>query len=318
MDKMIPDFGFKDLFKEFEVNGETWRAFINADLKLSYLNELDAIKKTLPTKTSKDIKAEVKELNKEIRSIAKNQKTSLEHNLIIQRRWSVADWQVHFMEKPLPFAFAQGLIWGIYKDDILQDIFAVNQDQTLENVELDEIELPENGIVGMVHPVELSEDQLNGWKKYLEENKITQPFEQIHRKVILVLPTEGRNTIIGDYKGKEVSDYRFRSVMGKRGWKRGSVVDSGMIANFKKSYESLGIEVFVEVDEMYIYLGEYSENINLKEVYFVKLGSVATGSYVYDSYKNDEDGRLFALKDLPTIVYSETMYDFDVLLNHIS
>ncbi len=87
-----------------------------------------------------------------------------------------------------------------------------------------------------------------------------------------------------------------------------------MVENYKKTYAEFGIDVFIGVGDMGVYAGDYSENIHLKTIYFVKANSVKTGSYVYDTYKNDEDERLFKLKDLPALVYSETMYDIAVLL----
>ena len=314
MDRMVPDFGFVDLFKEVDVVGEKWKGFINPDLKLNYLNEDGDIKKKLPTKTDKAVKDEIKELNKFIRSIAKIQKQSLEFNLISQRRWKADDWKKHFMGKALTFAFAQSLIWGIYKKGKLVDTFGVNQDQTLENADYDEITLPKGTEIGMVHPLELTEDLIAKWKTYLADNAITQCFEQLDRMVFVPEGKSKLKTIIERYKDKKVSDYRFRSLMGKRGWKRGSVVDGGMISNYKKSFNTFGIEVFVELEEMYVYLGEYSEEIELREVYFVGAGSVQTGSYVYDSYRDENDSRLFSPKDLPPIVYSETIYDFHLLL----
>ncbi len=318
MDKMIPDFGFDNLFKTYEINGEKWRAFINGDLKLSYINELDEIKKTLPSKTPKEIKDEIKVLNKEIRTIAKNQKLGLEQNFIAQRRWKTPDWQAHFMEKPLMFAFAQTLIWGIYQEGKLTEIFGVSEDQTLENADFDEVELPDDGTIGMVHPLELNEEQKITWTEYLQDNETKPPFEQINRPVYHPTKAELLETVLRNFAKTSVSDYRFRSLMEKRGWKRGSVVDGGMIDNYLKSYDSAGIEVFVHLDEMYVYLGEYSENIEIQEFYFVKSGSVKTGSYVYDTYKTSRDERLIKIQDLPPVVYSETMYDFNSLLEGVT
>ncbi len=313
MDKMVPDFGFVNLFKEVDVAGEKWRAFINQDFKISYLDENDKIKKSLPKGTDAGLKTEMKNLTKEIREITKNQKVSLEFNLISQRRWDVAAWKKHFMGKPLTFAFAQTLVWGMYEDDKLIQTFGVNQDQTLEDVDYEEVSLTDNAQIGMIHPLELSDELLEQWQTYFADNKLTQGFEQLERKVFYPDHKTKHLTVI-DYKGKEVSDYRFRSLMGnKRGWKRGSVVDSGMVANYKKSYDSFDIDVFITLGEMYIYLGDYSEEINVKDLFFVKKGSVETGSYVYDTYRNEDDSRLIRVKDLPPIVYSETMYDFDLL-----
>ncbi len=314
MDKMIPDFGFTNLFKHFEVNGAKWRAYLAPTLKMVYLNEKDEAKKSIPTKTDKAIKDEFKALNKDIRSIARRQKQTLEYYLVTQRRWTPENWQAHFMKKPITFAFAQSLIWGIYKKDKLSDTFAVNQDQALENIDLDEITLPKNTSIGLVHPLELSEAQIKQWTQNLRDSQLEQAFPQLERKVFKPNRKDLNLKVLDIYKGTMVSDYYFRKIMREQGWSRGSVIDSGMVFNFSKTFENLGIEVFVEVDEMYIHAGEYSEEITLEKIYFAKANTINKGSYVYDTCRGKEDERVFQIKELPAIVYSEILYDFDQLL----
>jgi len=313
-DKMIPDFGFENLFKTLEVDGKEYRVFINADLKLAYLDELDNIKKSLPSKASKELKEEIKILNKEIRTIAKQQKLSLEHNFICERKWEVADWQKHFMTKPLMFALAQSLIWGIYEKGMLKSIFGLNEDQTLEDAKLEEITLPKNTQIGMVHPIELDQEQLTVWQDYIKENKLNQPFDQMSRPIYLPDEVHRFKTILFNFEGKTAKAGSFKSVMEKRGWRRGSVQDGGGVYAYRKAFEVSGIEVFIALEGMGVQIWDYSEPVTLKELFFTKINSIEVGSYVYDTYKGEDDERLFLIKDLPLVVYSETINDLNLLI----
>ncbi len=307
MDHMIPDFGFKDLFKEFDVEGEKWQAFIGANLKMAYMNEEGKIKKTMPKKASKEFKAEIKAINADIRSIAKQQKQSLEYNLITQRRWDKEAWIKHFMKKPLTFALAQSLIWGTYEDGKLTHVFGINQDQTLEDSEFDEVDLPDNSQIGMVHPIELTKEQIEAWKEYLAENEITQVFEQMDRKVFRPKEKELEEISIAQFDGKNVGDSIFRRMFYKRGWRKGSMGDGGMIDSYKKSYDAISLNVEVYLDEMYIYEGEYSSHIDLGHIYF---------SQKLPDPKNPEllVYQRLKIKQVPQTIYSEIRYDFDLLI----
>jgi hypothetical protein len=52
-----------------------------------------------------------------------------------------------------------------------------------------------------------------------------------------------------------------------------------------------------------------STEISLGNVFFVRAGSVKTGSYTYDEPRDENDGRLLRFGDVPPIVYSEVLGD---------
>ena len=78
MDETIPDFGFTGLFYEFEAGGEQYRAFIDTNFQLVFLNENNRLFKSPPKTTSDDLKTEFKEIAKEIRDIVKSQSNRME------------------------------------------------------------------------------------------------------------------------------------------------------------------------------------------------------------------------------------------------
>lgn len=308
-DSIIPDFGFDGLFKEFEVDGETYRAFIDNDFKLAYLNEDNKVLKSLPRATTNELKEEFKEIGKEIKDIVKSQSSRLEQYLVIQRKWNTEKWQAFFMGNPVMFAYAVRLIWGIYDaDNQLIDTFRCQEDQTLINAEGDELELPEDTQIGMVHPISLTAEQITYWTENLYEDDIQPIFPQLTRPVIVLNEKDKNFKISREFQGVQYGGYGFISKMEKIGWNRGSVVDGGWISSYFKDFSDLGFTAII-TQQGELCVGYYDGNAELNELMFVRKKAVQFGSYVYDEPSNENDERLMAFGEVPAIIYSEVMAD---------
>jgi hypothetical protein len=308
-DSIIPDFGFDGLFKEFEVNGETYRAFIDNDFKLAYLNEDNKVLKSLPKATTNELKEEFKEIGKEIKDIVKSQSSRLEQYLVIQRKWNTEKWQAFFMGNPVMFAYAVRLIWGTYDaDNQLIDTFRCQEDQTLINAEGDEIELPEDAQIGMVHPISLTAEQITYWTENLYDDDIQPIFPQLTRPVITLNDKDKNLKISREFQGVQYGGYGFISKMEKIGWNRGSVVDGGWISSYFKDFSDLGFTAII-TQQGELCVGYYDGNAELNELMFVRKKAVQFGSYIYDEPSNENDERLMAFGEVPAIIYSEVMAD---------
>lgn len=308
-DSIIPDFGFDGLFKEFEVNGDTYRAYIDNDFKLAYLNEDNKVLKSLPKATTNELKEEFKEIGKEIKDIVKSQSSRLEQYLVIQRKWNTEKWQAFFMGNPIMFAYAVRLIWGVYDaDNQLIDTFRCQEDQTLINLEGDEIELPEDAQIGMVHPISLTAEQITYWTESLYDDDIQPIFPQLTRPVIMLNDKDKNLKISKEFQGVQYGGYGFISKMEKTGWNRGSVVDGGWISSYFKDFSDLGFTAII-TQQGELCVGYYDGNAELSELMFVRKKAVQFGSYIYDEPSNENDERLMPFGEVPAIIYSEVMAD---------
>ncbi|MES2733261.1 MAG: DUF4132 domain-containing protein [Bacteroidota bacterium] len=307
-DSIIPDFGFVGLFREFEVNNEPFRAFIDNDFKLGYLNEDGKVFKSLPKNTDKLLVEEFKEIGKEVRDIVKSQSNRLEQYLVTQRKWSSDKWQAFFMGNPIMFAYAVRLIWGAFdQQGQLQFVFRCLEDQTLVNQEEEEIELPSELSIGMVHPLSITEEEVNFWKQHLEDSGIEPIFPQLNRPTVILSPSNQAITMSNEFKNIKVGGYHFVSQMEKLGWFRGSVVDGGSISSYYKKFPDVDLSVFLNIEG--IGVGYYDEDAELQELYAVKTGSIKIGSYTYDEPSKTTDERLIPFGDIPAVIYSEIMSD---------
>lgn len=312
-DTIIPNFDFDGIFRMFEVGDDSYRAFINTDFKLTFLNEDNKLLKSPPKGISQELATEFKEIGKEIKDIVKSQSGRLEQYLVIQRKWTVDKWQSLFMENPIMFAYAIRFVWGIFNDkNELIDTFMCQQDQTLINEEGDEFELEEGLQCGIVHPISLSEVQVEYWTNVLSDADLDPIFPQLQRKVVLLEGAEGNLKISHQFDGTQIVGYSYVGTLEKLGWHRGSVVDGGGIASYFKDFAELGITAITTQQGM-IGVGYLEDNAEIGGIMFVKKGGVRFGSYLYDEPQNENDERLIVFKDVPTIVYSEVMADMEAL-----
>ena len=75
-----------------------------------------------------------------------------------------------------------------------------------------------------------------------------------------------------------------------------------------QSFFRAAVEAFIGTANLGVTSFDGGE-VTLEELFFVKAGSVVTGSYTYDEPRDDADPRLIKLGDVPAIVYSETIAD---------
>jgi hypothetical protein len=311
-DSIIPDFGFEGLFRVFEVEGETYRAYINNDFKLAFLDEDNKTLKALPKATSTELKEEFKDIAKEIRDIVKSQSSRLEQYLVIQRKWTVAKWDAFFRNNPIMFTYAIRAIWGIFDEkQNLTTTFQCLEDQTLVNMEGDEVDLGENTegpSIGMVHPMMLNETQINHWKEALMDADIQPIFPQLDRPTIFLKETDKHLKLSIEFNNVQYGGYSFVGKMEKLGWSRGSVVDGGGISSYYKDFSELGVTAII-MQVGILSVGYYDENAELGNLMFVKNKTVSFGSYNYDEPEKSDDARLISFGEVPPIVYSEVMAD---------
>ncbi len=201
------------------------------------------------------------------------------------------------------------LIWGVYDDDgKLHATFRPLEDRTATQASDEPFTLPATGRIGIIHPLELTEDQRKTWQTHLADYEITPPFPQLERPVVQLAPEHAGKKCLADHAGTSINGMTFKGRADRLGWTRGSVCDGGGITTYTKSFPAAGVDVFLGLDGMYIGI-DMSTEIKLEEAFFVRSGSVKTGSYTYDEPGDETDPRVLPFGEVPSIVYSEVLGD---------
>ena len=240
------------------------------------------------------------------------------------------------MKNPVMHQFAMGLIWGIYEDRKLVSTFRYMEDGSFNTEDEEEFELPEGGrnqedggqptgrdrYIGLVHPIELSEDSLKTWKEQLEDYEITQPVEQLNRPVYYRTKEEEEQKSLERFGGCIVNDLSLGGKLMSMGWYRGSVQDAGgFYSHYREDKElALGVELHFSGS----FVGGENEDVTVYEARFYNAGGtvlagnggvlagsvrdsnvpagIRRGSYVYDEA---DDSNSYFLKDVPERYFSE-------------
>ncbi|HEV3119536.1 MAG TPA: DUF4132 domain-containing protein [Gemmataceae bacterium] len=310
-DRVVPWLGFEPGKPRLVEAGKSKiEARIGLDFKLKY-HDLEKKKSVsaLPKAAPKVVLAEFKELGAHLREIAKAQTMRLENLMVRQHHWPAPRWRDLFLRHPLLFPFAVRHVWGLYGEDGgLMTTFRALEDGSLTNASDEAVAVPGEGSIGVVHPLELGDEARKAWLTHLADYEIEPAFPQLERPVVHLAADQKATKSLHDYKGTSLNAMTFKGRAERLGWMRGSVVDAGGVLSYWKSFPTAGVDAFLGLEDMYVGIDMYSD-IKLQEAYFVRTGSVKTGSYTYDEPGKDDDARLLSFGQVPPIVYSEVMGD---------
>lgn len=285
---------------------------VGVDGKLCFRDGAKSVA-SLPSGVSKEVKDEVKGLSARLRETIKAQVLRHARMLVQQRRWDAKAWCELYGKHPVLRPFAVRLIWGHYgKDAELERTFRILDDGSLTDAQDSSLEQPKAGKIGLVHPLELNEEQRTAWRAHLADHEIEPPVPQFDRPVVRVKDSERNLRRIRLAAGAQLNGMTFKGRAERLGWRRGSVVDAGGISSYAKSFPSAGIDVIVGIDGMYMGMG-MEDAVTLNDGWFVRQGSVAMGSYVYDEPSSDNDPRVIPFGEVPALVFSETMAELGLI-----
>jgi hypothetical protein len=298
-DRIIPTFDFDGIFKEFELEGVTYRAFVDKDFTLCFYDENNKMRKSFPKNITKELKTEFTEINKEIKNVVKSQTGRLESFLMENRKWSVEDWQTYFLNHPIMIVYATHLLWIVYDaDGKVKSSILCQEDGSIVNINDEEITLAETDTVGLYHPIFVNETENTNWNTKLYDKNFTTIFPQTNRTIFTPLEDELEKNVSERYNNKEIpkgADYT-KSFMEKAGWLK--ISGDGGSAEFSKKFESIGLTISPYIEGPSSWYQEGKEKAIIHQIYF----------------QGKNYSEKFLIKDVPPVIYSEIMAGFETLI----
>ncbi|MBN2693976.1 DUF4132 domain-containing protein [bacterium] len=247
LDKIIPDFGFSPNGKKLLSYGtRVFELTITPDLDLSITDESGKIIKSLPKPNSndnaelaKESAEDLKEIKKGVKEQVKLQLERLEKGFTVNRSWRIDLWRELFVNNPIMKKFAMALIWGVFEDVQLTkkiDSFRYLEDGTFSNQHEDTISLPSKGFISLLHPIEMSKEEIERWNEQFKDYEINQPFPQLNRPIFYIDETKKDDMFLRDFEGHMIKRTLLRSRLTAKGWTTGVVEDAGAFYSYEKSY----------------------------------------------------------------------------------
>jgi hypothetical protein len=302
-DLVIPNLGF-DPNKELKLDygSRTFTATLKKDLTIQLLNPDGKMIKTLPKPSKSDdeeiAKASKKHLSavkKQLKTIVAAQKARLERSIFIERRWDMETFEKVFVKNPIMNMFAVNLIWGKYdSQNKLVRSFRYMDDGTFADADYEEIELQLGEEFGLVHPMDLREEELEMWKENLEDNEITQPITQLEIEIVEIDQDKMNNTLYDAFNGTKIPAISLVSKLEKQGWYKTSIVDGGGYEGLYIEFEEL--EYGAQIDAEYLYIGMGDESVTVRDLKFYKNGTIERGSYMYADVNASNAAKLWEVE----------------------
>ena len=318
-DRIVPDLGFdRNLCRVFDYGKRQFNVYLKPSLEMEVFSGDKQIK-TLPKPGTTDDKEiaeaafnEFKEVKKQLKNVVAAQRSRLEYVLMCDRKWTSENWEKLFVGNAVMHCFAVGLIWGIYENGSLKDTFRYMDDGSFTTADGDEFTLPNDAQIGLVHPLELTEDQISVWKEQLSDYELTQPFDQLGRMVFRPEDKELSCNSLTRFEDTTVNSVAMINKMTKNGWYKGDAEDAGYFYYFYRedvksrtlnadgstTYEGWG-SLLVHSGASTVIYDFDGEEVTLKEVVFFKAGRIP-------NYCGNHDGWV-KISDVDPRYFSETM-----------
>ena len=318
-DRIVPDLGFdRNLCRVFDYGKRQFNVYLKPSLEMEVFSGDKQIK-TLPKPGTTDDKEiaeaafnEFKEVKKQLKNVVATQRSRLEYVLMCDRKWTSENWEKLFVGNAVMHCFAVGLIWGIYENGSLKDTFRYMDDGSFTTADGDEFTLPNDAQIGLVHPLELTEEQIAVWKEQLSDYELTQPFDQLGRMVFRPEDKELPCNSLTRFEDTTVNSVAMINKMTKNGWYKGDAEDAGYFYYFyredvkSRTLNADGSTIYEGWGSLLVHSGASTviydfdgEEVTLKEVVFFKTGRIP-------NYCGDHDGWV-KISDVDPRYFSETM-----------
>lgn len=310
-DRIVPDLGFdENMERHFDYGTRSFTVRISPALEIEVTDENGKVRKALPAVAKSDDQekaaqalADYKELKKQMKATVKNQALRLELALSIDRKWTVEGFEKLFVKNPIMHQFAISLIWGYYEEDKLIQTFRYMEDGTFNTVDEEEYELVGSGKVGLMHPIEMTKDEIDKWKEQLSDYEITQSIEQLDRPVYAVAEEEKGKKHLERFGGMIINGLSLSGKLVGLGWSKGMPMDAGIFEDFYRKDPDAGMSVELRFSGSYI--GDENDEVTVYDASFYKLDDMDSRGYRYDM---KTDNKAMDLDKLPSRYFSEVVY----------
>jgi hypothetical protein len=314
-DRSTPRLGFgADRTRVFDYGPRQFTVRLGTDLALHLYDGFQQRITALPKPDKHDdldravaAQAAWKRLKIQVRQEVKQQTGRLEQALVSQRAWEIGRWQELFLGHPLLRGFAVRLVWLIGAMGTTQCLFRPLEDGTLTTADDERVDLPPEGWVRLAHPIELDVRGLHAWQEHLADYEIIQPFAQISRSIVRLLPEERDAIFWETYRGYLVNGDALRRRYLKAGWERGEVGGNGSYEVVYRSFPAAGVTAVLETSGVSVGYRQEGKTV-LKRMAFVRSDHDRNGSYSsYDLRANER--YVLKLSMVPPAIFSDAAAD---------
>jgi hypothetical protein len=317
-DRIVPDCDLDERgSREFDFGPRQFRFVLGPEMKPMLKDADGKVKTDLPKPGAKDDAAKANEavnawklMKKQIKEVATIQAQRLEQAMVTGRRWPVADFETLLVKHPLMTNLVRLLLWGGYdnKGQIVAT-FRVTEDQTYADARDKECAIKGIDMVGIVHPLHLSEDQKSAWGEIFSDYEMVPPFPQLGRLIFSFDQSELKSNEITRFSKVKIPAATLIFGLEKLGWTRGSAMDNGQVNGHSKYFPSADLTAVVIMEEGFtVGYREGWTDQTISDIYFVPGQYQVTWGRGWGKQET-----VIPLKTLDPVIASEILKDLSEL-----
>jgi hypothetical protein len=225
------------------------------------------------------------------------ERTRLEALLAEDRRWTHAGWGRRYLCHPLTSALATRLLWQCEVAGTWRTGLPVDSAGRMADVDRVPIPTYAGMRIRLWHPLQVDPAELERVRQLLPEDRFPQPFPQVFRRVYVATPAEGVRSLLSDrLAGYLLPWHEGVNWLHARGW-RSIGSNHSRIARFDRYLESVGVRA-----ELFLIA---ARNVS---------GDLCTPTVRFRRWEANRRWRYVGLLDVPSLVFSEVLYDLGLLV----
>jgi hypothetical protein len=253
-----------------------------------------------------DVPPQVSEMLAEIKTTVSAVRTRLEALFAERRQWHADDFADCYLRHPLCCWLATRLAWTFTPTDGGPTIRGFpDPASACVRTPQGAVPVPPGCLVQLVHPVQLTAEELAGLRQLCEDLEIRQPVRQLWRETYTPRTDERDGLYTERYAGHILRFAQAYGLARRRGWVSGFLSgawDGGDTANSRRDYPAAGLRASWALGQFDEVSGEIAVDLCVTErVWFSPLGDV--------------DMAPIPLADVPGEVFSEAMRDLDLVVS---
>ncbi|MEV3937118.1 DUF4132 domain-containing protein [Glycomyces sp. NPDC049804] len=233
-DRLVPDFGLGEAGAlVLDYGPRAFTVGFDEQLKPFVVDGAGKPRKSLPKPGAKDdtelaeaAYRRFSQLRKDLRTVAADQVRRLEAAMVARRTWTPAEFRQCFAEHAFMAHLARRVLWVAHAHGA-QTAFRLAEDGTYSDAADDSLDLPEDAVIRLAHPLHLDEAALTDWGQVFADYEILQPFPQLGRPVMRFTEDELATGEVTRYDKVQVETGALLGLTA-RGWIRSHPEDAGV------------------------------------------------------------------------------------------
>jgi hypothetical protein len=329
----VPAYGLQEVGLRRERLGEFGAEVVvtgTSTTELRWIKPDDKLQKSVPKVVKEHHAEELKELKAAARDVQRMlpaQRDRIESLYLEQKSWAFPVWRERYLDHPLVGTLARRLIWRFSSGDrAAAGVFYDGRIVGRDGHALDWID--DTTSVELWHPIHEAPEEVLGWRDWLAELEIRQPFKQAHREVYLLTDAEHTTGVYSNrFAAHIIRQHQFNALCGARGWKnrlrlmvddvyppatrempawglRAEFWVEGIGENYGTDTTEAGTYLYLVTDQVRFYRMDAREN-------YAHAGG---GGYSAGWYGQGAAAEPVVVEEIPPLVFSEVMRDVDLFV----